>query len=111
MENRGCCGLNCGLCEAQLATANHDEELRARVAEQWSAAYGFQFRPDQIHCTGCMQPGVKVGHCSMCEVRRCATEKRLPHCGLCEDYPCELGSHIWNNVSESVEYLKGERGR
>lgn len=105
MENRGCCGLDCGSCDAQIATANHDEVLRAKVAEQWSAAYGVEFRPDQIHCTGCMQPGVKVGHCGVCEVRLCATGRGLPHCGLCEDYPCELGKFIWDSVPESAEFL------
>ncbi|MDY3868400.1 MAG: DUF3795 domain-containing protein [Pyramidobacter sp.] len=110
MENRGCCGLDCSACDAYIATRTNDEELKARVARQWTQAYGFQFETRHINCTGCLKPGAKVGHCGMCEVRRCATAKGLPHCGLCEDYPCELGAFVWDNVPEAAEFLSRERG-
>ncbi len=30
------CGLDCEQCEARKATVNDDNELRAKVAEEWS---------------------------------------------------------------------------
>ena len=34
------CGLDCETCEARLATINHDEALRKRVAKEWSELNG-----------------------------------------------------------------------
>lgn len=30
------CGLDCEQCEARIATVNDDNDLRAKVAEEWS---------------------------------------------------------------------------
>ena len=31
----GYCGLDCGQCDARIATVNNDDELRARTAKLW----------------------------------------------------------------------------
>jgi hypothetical protein len=39
------CGLDCERYEARLATANHDNALRERVAKEWSELNGVEIRP------------------------------------------------------------------
>ena len=34
------CGLDCETCEARLATLGNDDELRIKVAEEWSKLNG-----------------------------------------------------------------------
>ena len=39
------CGLDCAACEARLATVNNDDELRIKVAEEWSKHNGVEITP------------------------------------------------------------------
>ena len=43
------CGLDCETCEARIATVNHDEALREKVARQWSELNQVTITPDMIH--------------------------------------------------------------
>ncbi|MCL2066945.1 MAG: DUF3795 domain-containing protein [Treponema sp.] len=80
------CGLDCAECAAYKATQNNDQALREKTAAEWSQAHGFNFTPDMINCTSCRGTGVKIGHCTACEIRKCASEKNLINCGTCGDY-------------------------
>jgi hypothetical protein len=84
-----CCGLNCQACDAFLATQRDDEALRAATAEKWTQMYNLPMKPEDIHCTGCQAPGVKIGHCELCAVRQCCMERGHAHCGVCPDYACD----------------------
>ena len=80
------CGLDCEKCEAHLATVNHDEELRAKVAKQWSEWNHAEITPDMIYCDGCRLDGVKTPYCdSLCPIRQCAEKKAVETCGDCPD--------------------------
>ena len=50
------CGLDCGRCEARLATVNDDDALRRRVAALWSELNGVEITAESIHCSGCRIP-------------------------------------------------------
>jgi hypothetical protein len=80
------CGINCAGCNAYLATKNDDRGLREKTAAEWTKAYDFKFTPDMINCTSCTGSGIKVGHCSQCEIRRCAVEKKVKNCGACKEF-------------------------
>ena len=80
------CGLDCAVCPAFIATQNNDQALREKIAAEWSKGYDFNFTPDMINCTSCKGTGVQVGHCSECEMRKCAAEKNLVNCGACDDF-------------------------
>ena len=72
------CGLDCEACEARLATVNNDNELRIKVAEEWSKLNGVEITPEMINCSGCRIPGVKTVYCdSLCLIRLCAREKQV----------------------------------
>ena len=74
----GYCGLDCGQCEAFIATQNDDNALRAKVAEKWAKLNNAPIRPEHINCTGCHSAGVRTYYCDhLCAIRKCAAEKRV----------------------------------
>jgi len=80
------CGLDCAECGAYLAYKNNDQALREKTAAEWSKAHNFNCTPDMINCTSCKGTGVQVGHCSECEMRKCASGKNVINCGACSDF-------------------------
>ena len=64
------CGLDCETCEARLATVNDDNELRSKVAREWSELNSVEITPEMINCSGCRIDGVKTPYCdSLCPIR------------------------------------------
>ena len=101
-----CCGLDCEKCPAFIATINDDEALREQTARQWSRIYRAEILPAQVRCTGCRGEGEKFFYCGhMCEVRRCAEQKGLVHCGQCPGFACELLSPIFGHDPEAKKRL------
>jgi len=80
------CGLDCAQCGAYLAMKNNDQALREKTATEWTVAHSFDFTPDMINCTSCKGSGVQVGHCSQCEIRKCAVGKGVVNCGACGEF-------------------------
>jgi len=94
------CGLDCETCEARLATVNDDNELRSKVAREWSELNSVEITPEMINCSGCRIDGVKTPYCdSLCPIRQCAREKKMETCGGCPEMEsCEkVGAIIGNN--------------
>ncbi len=85
----GSCGLDCEVCGAYAATEANDDAMRAATAEKWTKMYKYPMKPEDINCTGCQAKGPKIGHCSVCAVRKCCIEHHQPHCGACDQYPCQ----------------------
>ena len=46
------CGLDCETCEAHIATVNNDDDLRIKVAKEWSELNGVEITPEMINCAG-----------------------------------------------------------
>ena len=103
-----CCGLDCATCDARIATVSNDNELRRKTAEKWSTMYNVpDMSPEMINCTGCREEGVKLGHASICEIRKCAIAKGFNTCGDCPDMEtCNLVLPIHNAVPETKLNLK-----
>lgn len=78
------CGLNCETCEARLATVNNDNELRKKVAAEWSKLNQVEITPEMINCEGCRLDGVKTPFCdSLCQIRQCAMSQKIETCQSC----------------------------
>ena len=109
-SNIGCCGMDCDSCEARRATARNDAETLAKLAaHQERQGYGSFILPSRVKCTGCLAKGAKSVSCQECQIRLCAMESHIPHCGFCEEFPCALGSEEWEAAPEykhNLEVLK-----
>jgi len=104
------CGLDCETCEALIATQKNDDALRRKIAEQWSKQFNAAIPPEGINCTGCRGEGVKLYYCSeLCQVRKCAREKNVDHCGLCGEYPCPRVEEITGKVPAAKQRLEERR--
>ncbi len=103
------CGLDCEVCEARIATVNHDEALRQKVAALWSELNGVTITPEMIRCEGCRIDGVKTPYCdALCPIRRCAAEKGVETCGSCAGMDgCEKLAAVTAGNPAALENLKG----
>ncbi len=101
------CGLDCEACEARLATVGNDDELRIKVAEEWSELNGVKITPEMINCEGCRMDGVKTPYCdSLCQIRQCAMGKKYETCGDCPEMrACEKVGAIISNNEEALGNL------
>ncbi len=104
--------MDCSSCEARRATERNDIEAlsKAAVAEERRGGEAF-ILPSRMRCTGCTEPGPKSVACAGCKVRMCALSKGIPHCGFCEEFPCDLGDVIWEALPEYKKNLEGLRSR
>ena len=102
------CGLNCETCEARLATVRDDNELRVKVAKEWSELNKTEITPEMINCTGCRIEGVKTPFCgSICPIRQCGREKGFGTCGECPEMEtCGKLAMIIGNNPEALCNLK-----
>ena len=82
------CGLDCESCQARIATLTDDQNLREKVAKEWSQLNQADITPDMINCTGCRAEGAKTPFCeSLCPIRKCAQGRSLETCGACGKKP------------------------
>ena len=101
-----CCGIDCATCDARIATLANDNELRALTAEKWRVQYNGGITPEMINCTGCREPGVKFGHCSQCEIRKCADSKGFLSCAECNNLKtCLTVQMVHQYVPEAMANL------
>jgi hypothetical protein len=103
-----CCGLNCEVCDARIATINNDDEKRKATAEKWCSEFNTkEITYEMINCTGCREEGVKFSHCSMCEIRKCVQAKGYNTCADCSDLEtCSIVSGILKAVPDALANLK-----
>ena len=84
------CGVNCGECEAYIATQNDDDAARSQIAEKWSKMYNADIKTADLNCEGCIGKGDKhFMYCNSCEIRACGMERGLDNCAFCDDYACD----------------------
>jgi hypothetical protein len=106
------CGIACSECPAYKATKNNDNKARARVAEEWSKQFQHNFKAEDINCTGCLAAGdVQFGYCSMCEIRKCGSDRRISNCAYCVEYPCGRLSDFLAKVPDAKAKLDAIRNR
>ena len=104
------CGLDCGTCDARIATLTDDDALRERTAELWTKLNGVPITAGMINCVGCRAEGVKTPFCqSLCPIRQCALEKGCATCGGCPEMDgCpKVGAIHQNDPSARENLLQG----
>lgn len=84
------CGLYCTECPTYLATKNDDDDARKKTAEMYSEKFGFDMKPEDINCDGCLsEGGVLISYCQTCDIRKCGRGKGVDNCTSCNEQPCE----------------------
>jgi hypothetical protein len=103
-----CCGINCKTCDAWIATAQNNDELRKATAEKWQKMFNAPgINAESINCTGCRVEGVKFSHCYECEIRNCVRAKGYETCGNCAEMAtCQIVAAIHQYVPEAIANLK-----
>lgn len=102
-----CCGLDCATCDARIATIANDNDLRIKTAEKWKVQYSAAITPEMINCTGCREPGAKIGHCAECEIRNCAMAKNYKTCAECDLLEsCTVLGNVLQFVPDALKNLK-----
>ena len=103
-----CCGLDCAVCDAQIATMNNDDDLRRATVEKWTQQFNATgLTIEMINCTGCRQEGVKLGHCEQCQVRICVRSKGFETCADCPELEtCSIVGMIHHHAPEALLNLK-----
>ena len=100
------CGLDCRICDARKATINNDDNLRKKVAEEWSKLNGVNITPEMINCDGCRVTGRKTPFCdSLCPIRQCALKMNKDFCGDCDFKSCNKIKMIIDNNEEAYKRL------
>lgn len=84
------CGLDCGECEAYIATQKNDRAGLEEVARKWAAQYGKKdIRADMCVCDGCpSDKRTSTAHAATCGLRLCASSRGVETCADCPDYGC-----------------------
>ena len=84
------CGLDCGECEAYIATQNNDRAGLEATAKKWAEQFGAkEFSADMCICDGCSTGKRKsTAHCMTCGIRVCASARGVVTCAHCADYGC-----------------------
>jgi hypothetical protein len=100
------CGIVCTECPAYKATKKDDNKARAKVAEEWSKQYQHPFKPEDINCVRCLAVGdVQIGYCSVCEIRKCGSDRKVLNCGYCVEHHCENLSNVHARVPDAKARL------
>ena len=77
------CGLYCGACYHYQASFLNETQLRDEAARRGRDPQGYT-------CKGCRSEVLYIhSGCAQCDIRACADEKGISHCGLCPELPCE----------------------
>jgi hypothetical protein len=105
---RARCGFLCSRCPAYSGNI-HSGEDRNRVNETWKKIYGFEVPPEVICCDGCLKPDEEHPHRigGTCEIRACVLKRSIPHCGECNEFPCDLMNKHLASVETVVPGCQG----
>jgi hypothetical protein len=85
------CGLYCGACYHYRAAFPESKHLLEEAARQGREMEGFT-------CQGCRSDALYIhSGCAQCEIRACADERGVLHCGLCSKFPCARIKNFQND--------------
>ena len=110
------CGLDCGDCEAYVATQKNDRAGLEATAKKWAAQFGGKdLGAEACICDGCSSGKRKsAAHCVTCAIRLCASARAVATCAHCPDYGCETlkGFFAFAPVlKDKLEAIREEIGR
>jgi hypothetical protein len=100
------CGLKCHECDVYIATKANDREKIEKLSKEYSSGRQF-YAPEDIWCDGCTEKNGKIfSWCKECLIRNCGSERGVPNCIYCEDFPCEIVEGDPGGAKERLAALK-----
>ncbi len=113
---RAYCGLDCGDCEAYIATQKNDRAGLEETAKKWAAQFGgHAITADMCVCDGCSSgKRTSTAHAATCAIRLCASARGVTTCAHCQDYGCDIlkGFFAFSPVlKEKLETIRKELGK
>jgi hypothetical protein len=110
------CGLDCGECEAYVATQKNDRAGLEATAKKWAAQFGGNaVSADACICDGCSTGKRKsTAHCVTCGIRLCASKRGVVTCAHCADYGCATLQQFFAFapvLKEKLEAIRKDLGR
>ena len=103
------CGLDCGPCDARLATQANDEAAKERIAAKWREEF---HSPDidavYVTCDGCLSGSTRVcGWARQCPLRACGIPRGVATCGHCQEFEsCATLAGFFQMVPTAKERLE-----
>ncbi len=88
----GVCGLDCGPCEARIATQADDPVAKQQVAAKWREQFQNPAIDEfYVSCDGCRSGSASLcGWARVCPLRLCAIGRNVASCARCGEYDvCE----------------------
>ncbi len=84
------CGLDCGECEAYIATQADDRAGLEATAKKWAEQFGGAVGTwEACVCDGCPSgKRISTAHAVKCPIRLCASGRGVVTCAHCGDYGC-----------------------
>lgn len=110
------CGLDCGECEAYLATQNNDRAGLEETARKWAEQFGAKdISADMCVCDGCSSgERLSTAHAATCAIRVCASKRGLVTCAHCPDYGCVILQQFFAFapvLKEKLEAIRKDIGK
>jgi len=100
------CGIRCDQCFILRANVEK-RDRRAEICATWNKLGIGTFDPAVIICDGCLSEG-KCLSAGAGKTRPCVIKKGIPHCGYCDDYPCD---DFNEHEPDPVEFYKEMESR
>lgn len=90
------CGIDCGECASYKVTMNQDLEA-AKLIVEWYRNQGWIEQDEEAKavlkknplCMGCWDSTEECFFKCGCYMKKCCIEKKIDHCGKCNDFPCK----------------------
>ncbi len=117
------CGIDCEKCPVLIATSKDDDDLRQKMAREWSTLYAEilksfginSLKPEDMNCRGCRSKrGIFIG-CASCSIRKCSQDKGFITCASCDEYvSCDMlkafySFKIHQSAKENLERMRMKR--
>lgn len=110
------CGLDCGECEAYIATQKNDRAGLEATAKKWEQQFGGNpVSADACICDGCPSgKRTSTAHAATCAIRVCASARGVTTCAHCRDYGCETLKQFFAFapvLKDKLEAIRKELGK
>jgi hypothetical protein len=115
-KNLAYCGIDCGECEAYIATQADDRAGLEATAKKWAQQYGGKdLGPEVCVCDGCSSgQRISTAHAATCAIRLCASQRGVVTCAHCDDYGCAILTQFFAFapvLKDKLEAVRKELGK